>query len=135
MLSGRIRIDRLVQYLINKKCTFSKSFTGMTLVHNSWDFFLKYQNFRQQKTLYHSGLLDGTFCKLDIWIVVLKSRSIKPILSLVSFMIIVNFNVKGRLLICTSYDVLVKRFRSSLQYQKTNSLKMGRMLSNVFLAC
>lgn len=109
MLSGRIRIDRLVQYLIKKKnCTFSKSFTGLTLVHNSWDFFLKYQNFRQQKTLYHSGLLDGTFCKLDIWIVVLKSRSIKPILSLVSFMIIVNFNVKGRLLICTSYDVLVK---------------------------
>lgn len=62
-----------------------------------------------------------------------KSRSIKPILSLVSFMIIVNFNVKGRLLICTSYDVLVKRFRSSLQYEKTNSLKMGRMLSNIFL--
>lgn len=83
--------------------------------------------------MYHSGLLDGTFCKLDIWIVVLKSRSIKPILSLVSFMIIVIFNVKGRLLICTSYDVLVKRFRSSLQYEKTNSLKMGRMLSNVFL--
>lgn len=84
----------------------------MTLVHNPWDFFLKKRghdlNFRQQKTLYHSGLLDGTFCKLDIWIVVLKSRSIKPILSLVSFMIIVNFNVKGRLLICTSYDVLVK---------------------------
>lgn len=109
----------------------------MTLVHNPWDFFLKKRghdlNFRQQKTLYHSGLLDGTFCKLDIWIVVLKSRSIKPILSLVSFMIIVNFNVKGRLLICTSYDVLVKRFRSSLQYEKTNSLKMGRMLSNVFL--
>lgn len=49
-------------------------------------------------------MLDGISCKLDIWIVVLKSRSIKPILSLVLFMIIVNFNVKGRLLICTSYD-------------------------------